>query len=407
MVKITKEDHVIYNGDNYRLAERLRLARYVVLLLLVLFIPAVFLLSGEDMTEEHFRYLIRNIDFNPDSALSSGNNISYEADTDSRYALYRGSPVILDDLRVRVMDNASGVTLSDYHGFSSARMVCSDRYIFVYDTSFDYVKVYNAFTSVKTLEFPGNVMSVCASDSGNFAVSFIPDDGYYSAVSVFDDSFSEIRRVSKYKNVTGIDMSPDGKLLASTSAYISEDGSMYTEVSVLDVATAESSSFDVRGSAGTRAVFTDDSLAVILDDGVRFYSSDLSVKLTHSYLFRDISGTGRADFYAVTGNSLLLFSDDGAGNGSITVISSDGEIFSDFSLEDEKGIYSVSFGKYTCVMTEKRLLLVSAAEGISDSAVIPDGDFKSLVSDGEAAYLAGDSGAMRVDESLFDSRQQK
>lgn len=396
-----KEDKVIYNSDCYRLSEKLKLARYVALLLLVLTFLLTFFVFREDMTAEHFRYLIRNLDFNPNSALSSGDNIYYEADPHSRYALYKGSPVILDDIRIRAIDGASGVTLSDYHGFSSPSMVCSERYIFVYDTSSDYVNIYDAFGRVRTLEFPGNVMSVCASDGGNFAVCFIPDDEYYTKISVYDDSFAKIREVSKYKNVTGMDMSSDGRLLVSTAAYIGSDGALASEVSVLDTATAEHSDFDAKGSAAVYAAFVGDSLVVVLEDRLQLYTPELSPSLTQTLYFRDIVASGRADSVEASGDCLLLFSDDGGKNAFATLVLPDTGRFFELALEGQEILGAAPYDEGVCVMTDEGLTVVDDDSGDTRSAPLPEGGYDTLISDGESVYLVCESGAVRLNDGLF------
>ena len=60
-----KQEGIVYHSGYYRVSRVLRYIRYGVLLVLVLFTLITFMAFRQDMTLNHFRYLLNNFDFSP------------------------------------------------------------------------------------------------------------------------------------------------------------------------------------------------------------------------------------------------------------------------------------------------------------------------------------------------------
>ncbi len=227
-----KANGMIYHNGYYRLSRLFSWLKYGILAVILLGALFLFVAFRQDMTLNHFRYLLNNFDFSPNAGDTSGDTIYYDGDSKASFGFVSGGFATLTDSRIFVTDRSSTTTFSDYHGFKDPKGVFSKTYMLIYDRSGASVKIYNAFSHLKTLTFSGTVIAAALDDDGNFAVAVSEEAGYYTKVYVYNDDFKKIREISKYKYLTHLSMK-DGEVTLG-SRYL-ENGRIFYEIMLLDI----------------------------------------------------------------------------------------------------------------------------------------------------------------------------
>ena len=380
---------VIYHGGYYRAARVLRLVRYAVLSLLLLFTLVTFLTFRQDMTLNHFRYLLNNFDFSPNASSTSGDTIYYDGDAEASFGFVSGGLVTLTDTRVFVTDRSSSTTLSAYHGYRQPMGAYSDRYMVIYDRKGSTAKVFNAFSLLKTYTYDGTVTMASAADNGNFATVVADVDRYYTKVFVYGGDLSLLVTVSKYKYVTAIDFTPDGESLLIVSRY-TDDGKMKSELVLLDVAKKEARFTLTLDGAIYGASAEEDYCLLLGEAGVTGYD----------YEGRAVSRT----IFSETPHKSALLSE-----GVITAVSGADSRRETLSYYTGEGVYTFSLPSRLVLAREDAdfvyLLLESGiclfdkqTKAFTDvsSSVSLEGAL-TLLSDGSRVYLAYTHRADRLD----------
>ena len=397
-----KTDPVIYHRGYYRAANRLRGARYTVLAAFVLFTLLLFFLFRQDMTLNHFRYLLRNLDFSSNLTATSGDTMYYSGEADSEFGFVDGGLACVTPTRVFVTDRASGTTFSHYHGYTEPRAVFSEKYMAVYDRRGSSLSLYNAFAHLETLTFEGTVLAAALSDDGELAVAVSEKGQYYSTVYVYSPSLKIENKLSKYKYVTDLALSRNGKQLAVASLCPDGVGGLGSELLLMTVGEKKATLTESFSAESIVTVgFTDeDALAAVTDKAYRLYGKkgDLLVKT-------DLEE--RPDRVYLSGSSLLTLT-GGADSrfASARVYSDRGESL--FSLPSVsyrlKSVVATKEGWYLLASdgltfleeeTGKRRLLVPTEERFG--FLLEKGAF---VYDGETLYYATDSSAKAL-KDLF------
>ncbi len=394
-----KENGVIYHYGYYRRAGRLRLAGYVVLLLLVVFVLVTFFAFREDLTADHFRYLLRNFELGPHSAASSGDTIYYDGDRDSRFGFVAGGFACLTDTRVFVTDGLSVTTLSDYHGFSSPYALSSEKYMLVYDRAGSSLSLYNAFDRLKSFTFEGTIVAAALSDKGSFAAAVSGKESYYSTVYVYDKNGALLNKLSKYKYVTSLALSPDGDQLAAASVYTGDRGILTSEILLLEVGKTEPSALHVVEGSGvcSLAFLADGGFAALFDDRVLFYDS--KGKETGSVLF-DATPTHAC---LLPAGALLVYPSSDTRYELADCYDQNGKaLYQGVALGGRfRGAAGDDAAFY--LLTDRKVFRLSA-DGEEALSVEADGEGKSLLTDNRVLYLAGPSSAVPV---FFEKAQKE
>lgn len=362
-----KNEGVIYHHGYQRVALRLRLARYIAIFVFVFFTLFLFMLFREDMTLNHFRYLLRNFDYSSHSDASSGKTIYYDGEEGCTVGFVAGGFACLTDTRVFVTDPSSGVTFSEYHGYKAPRAVFSEKYMAVYDRAGSEVLVYNAFAQLESFTYNGTVLSCALADDGTLAVAVQEDTSHYSTVYIYNDSFEEVNKLSKYKYVTTLAFTEDGDYLALGSIYAGKNGVSDSELLLLKVGKKEASAVEtlVGENLWQVSFFENEDFALLTDKALLIYDDEGTFLKKQPYGARAPHGS----FWGKEG-VLLLFADADSRKETLSVYSDKGELLVSLALngrvssmaEDENAYYLVTetslltLDKKTLTLTEEALL---------------------------------------------------
>ncbi|MBQ7364514.1 MAG: hypothetical protein IJW46_02825 [Clostridia bacterium] len=395
-----KKTGVIYHNGYYRISKRLRVLKYVTLLLLLLFSLLLFMAFRQDMTLNHFRYLLRNFDFSPNAASTSGDTIYYNGDSEATFGFVSGGFATVTDTRVFVTDRSSSTTFSLYHGYREPRGVFSDTFMLLYDRKGSSLTVYNAFSAVKTMQFDGTVCTAALADNGTFAVAVAEDNGYYTTVYVYDRSFRLVNTLSKYKYTTALSFSDSGTELLVGSRYTDKDGKNAYELLLLGVGdTAAKAEVSLRETVYAAAVLEDGSFAALTASEALFYHADGSLDTSYTLV-----GVPHKSLIGRQGILTLTSSADKREE-TLMYYTPTREAHIPLSAK------AVSFGEddgYLYLLSEDTLWLYRKTDGALASTAVPVTGAIMLVSDSSRVYLATTFRADRLDgEALFGKNPEK
>ena len=392
-----KQEGIVYHSGYYRVSRVLRYIRYGVLLVLVLFTIITFMAFRQDMTLNHFRYLLNNFDFSPNAGDTSGDVLYFDADADASFGFVSGGFVTLTDTRVFVTDRSSSTTLSAYHGYRQPMGVYSDTYMLIYDRSGGSATVYNAFSALKSFSFDGTVVAAACADNGNFAIAVADSDGYYTRVHIYDKSFDEIRTLSKYKYVTALAFAKEDEAIVVGSRFTEKGKSGY-EIQHLFV--------DSTTPTFTKTFDAPIYALTACEKGIRAMTADALFMLSHEgeVLSRDTL-------------SLSVYKSTLLESGAITVSSSSDGRRETLYYAGDTGVLEKALDarfvtaredeSYLYILLENSLLLLDKKESVwhtVNDPVLLDGAL-TLAFDGDSVYLVRTHRADRLlGDMLVDKR---
>lgn len=386
----------LQNYGYYRIAGRLRVARYTALFVFLVFTAVLFFAFRQEMTMNHFRYLLRNIDFSSNVSLFAGDNIYYNGDDDSEFGFVSGGLAVVSDARVFVTDRASGTTFSEHHGYKAPRLVSSEKYMLVYDRSGSSLSVYNAFSHLKSFEYKGTVVAAATSDNGNVAVAVVGENEYYSTVYVYNASFELMNTISKYKYVTSLALSDDGEMLAVGSVFADTVGEVRSEILYLEVGKKkELAKTELENEAIWQLSFFENDGFVVMTDRAAIFCDEDGDRIKRVDYLQTPSAT-----YLGKEGILLLVSDADSRYQSVYLYDEDGDC-------DLKGraiggtCESIAEdGKYYYLAVGTEVLTFEKDGDSFVKASLPK-DAGRLVSDGERVYYATSSYAKVLDKKAI------
>lgn len=390
-----REDYV-QNYGYYRIAGRLRVARYTALFVFLIFTAVLFFAFRQEMTMNHFRYLLRNIDFSSNVSLFAGDTIYYNGDDDSEFGFVSGGLAVVSDSHVFVTDRASGTTFSEHHGYKTPRLVSSDKYMLLYDRSGSSLSVYNAFSRLKSFEYNGTVVAAATANDGTVAVAVSGESDYYSTVYVYNASFELLNTISKYKYVTALALSENGDMLAVGSVCADVGGEVRSELICLEVGKKkETAKINLENEAIWQlSFFENDGFAALTDSSMLFYDDDGDLVKRVKY-----PAAPNGAYIGKEGVLILISSSDSRYQ-SVYLYDEDGDC--------DKKNYAIGGTCQSIAEDDKYYYLSVGSEILSfekdgDSPTRADlpQDEGTLVSDGERVYYATSSYAKVLDKKAI------
>lgn len=258
------------------LAEKFNLARIVLYMVLFAFVVVTVLSSRHLITYENLYYLVRDVSAATLTAQSEADHLSYPisgAETD--FALYRGGLTVAGGQEITVLSGSGKLTLSDNVSMSYPCVRSGEQTFLVFSRGEKDFSLYNSFVRLRkeATEFP--VYEACMSRDGAFAVLTRSLD-YTSEVIFYDSDADKLAAAHIGGYVTSLSISDDGKAVAALSLEL-KDGAYTTKLTLLRRGTSGITNREVyvEDATALRADFLgDDRLAVIFDDGLRFYRTD-------------------------------------------------------------------------------------------------------------------------------------
>lgn len=382
-----KTEHApILNHGYYRFSKLLKPIRWGILLFLCVFTLILLVFFGEDMTASHFRYFLNNFDFSLNAEETAGEVLYYDADADASFGFVSGGFVTLTDSRVFVTDRSSTTTLSAYHGYRAPMGAYSDRYMVIYDRAGSSATVYNAFSALKSFSYEGTVLAADVSDSGVFAIATSNVGQYYTKVYLYDEDFTLIRTVSKYKYFTAFALDESGEYLYLASRY-TEGAELLYELQIIDLDKGEAIATEVLDFPIYKIKLEKNKALLLSSDGFYTYSGGMLVKE---------ADLGEAYKSGLLENGAYFVTTDADYRKEMFHYCFDGGVLKKSLSSPLKSC--LSDGKYLYLLCERAFFVLDRASGelydVSGSCDFTD--TLSLVSAKDSVYLAGSFRADRL-----------
>lgn len=255
----------------YKIAERL------LWLVLAIFVLVSLATNYKEITYDNFFYLLKDFSTAADSEVPSYQVLSYDSDSRQTFALYRGGLVSASPSAVSVFTAGGRRTLKSNTEYYSPTIVCSDKYVLVYDGASSAFSVYNSFSKVYNERLDGTITDVCFGTDGSFAVVTKNEDSN-SVIYLYgkDLKFRGDKNESGY--IFDMAIGEDGDRLC-TLTYRAGGGKGITTLSVYDIESSKTSgnlaNIDIDGEFPIGCAYLDNGrIAVLTNLAIRVYDKN-------------------------------------------------------------------------------------------------------------------------------------
>ncbi len=316
-IKTPKKVHKV-NEYYISVARKLRVFKYLTLVLLVLFVSVMLLVFRESITYENLQYMLR--DFNVASSGAKFSTINFDTDGVSCTEVFRGDILTAGKKNISLYSISGNKILSQTVSYNAPCVAVSEKYFLAYDSEGKTYSVFNSYSKLFSEEFGYAVTDAAVSDSGNYVVVTSTRE-YPYAIYVYNKDFKRIGEYYKNKYVMDVLLSEDGEQLIVLSFY-AEGGDCCTEILLCDTSgKTEDRAVTINGRFPMTAEYNKNGgFTVVTDGGAYVYSSEgellktVTVKdeiLSRAALGEDLS----ALFYKKNKNasetSIVLFDNEG------------------------------------------------------------------------------------------------
>lgn len=286
----------------YKIAERL------LWLILAVFMFFSILTNYREITFDNFFYLLKDFSSASESEVPGYQVLSYDADSRQTFALYRGGLVSASPSAVSVFTAGGRRTLKSNTEYYSPKIICSDRYVMVYDSAGSAFSLYNSFSKIYNERLDSPITNACFADNGAFAVCTKNDDGK-SVIYLYGKNLKRRGEISDSKYIFAMALDSDAQRFCKLS-YDAGSGNGNTVLSVYDVSSQENAArtatVEINGEFPIGCSFIDsDRIAVLTNLSVRIYDKNGELRDSLSFY----GSTIRAFDVSRNGVAVVLNSD--------------------------------------------------------------------------------------------------
>ncbi len=340
------------------IANKFKTAKFIAIILLVVFMLFMISVFRSDVTLENFKYLIRF--FASANTVYSGEyeNIYYDTVGVVDVDIFNADLVTVKNDAIDLYDmNGSNVASYDISQVTPT-VVSRGKYMLVYDLGGNSAQLFNNFSMLTSLTYDYPISCAAVSGEGMHAVVTGSLD-YQSVIYLYDHNFNLISKIYKDKYITDIKIDQAGKKLICT-AVLAENGGFISEIMTYEPYTdKEESKLSLPGSFAVNCgFFSDGGYGVLADTALIFF--DKNNTQISNYSLDAIVPTNCLilDDYAV-----LCYNENIVGSQSrVLVFSTNGEIIVDTAVDD-KIIDTASYMEHLYLLTEGKLNSVNMETG--------------------------------------------
>ncbi len=374
-------------GDVYyaNVSAGYKVAQHILWLVFIFFMVFSIAINYKEITYDNFFYLIKDFSSAVGAESTNYETLSYESDPRQNFALYRGGVATVSPSRISAFTATGRRTLRADSGFSSPYVVCSDKYMLVYDTAGTTFSVYNSFARIytETLTYP--ITNACFADDGRLAIVTREADSK-AVVYVYNDDFEKLAKYRFDAYMFDIAIDSDRDLIAFIYYGIG-DGTGQTTVSFRNLDDLEEiASFNLMGEFPLESGFIEkENFALITDSAVRIIDNSLNAEGAEIYDYINGNVTG----YCINDEGVAV---------SVTVSSKNEVIAFDqngkmlYNDVIHVGVTDIGIsGEYIFLQTETGVVRLDVADGEEETLI--SGDGKMLVYNYETVLICGESKA--------------
>lgn len=346
-------------------ANKFKTAKFIVIILLVVFMLFMISVFRSDVTLENFKYLVRF--FSSANTVYSGGyeNIYYDTTGVIDVDTFNGDLVTVKSDGIDLYDmNGSNVASYDINQVSPT-VVSRGKYMLVYDLGGNNAQLFNNFSQLTSQTYDYPISCAAVSGEGMHAVVTGSLD-YQSVIYLYDHNFNLISKIYKDKYITDIKIDSQGKKLVCTS-ILAEGGKYTSEVMTYEPYTdKEESKLALPGSFAVRCgFFSNGGYCALADTALIFF--DKGNNQISSYPLGTVVPTNCLilDDYAV-----LCYNENIVGSQSrVLVFSPAGEIVHDTTVDD-KILDTASYMEHLYLLTDGVITSLNMITGEQLSAKV-------------------------------------
>jgi len=387
-----------------RSSNALRLVRYIVLLIFILFLLSCIFLFRNDITLDNIQYLMKYADFYGSSDTNDTSDISISADSESQMLMLRDNLAVISKSGIGLYE-FSGRKLFNYNfSYSNPGIAYDDRNILVYDISGTEISIFNSFSRVYSQKYPYSVKSGCINDSG-FAI-VTNEKTYRSGVIAYNSKYEEVFRwMSADRYVSALALNDIGTRLACC-AVTSQNGVYDTKIIIYDLTSGEvDSEISLSDELPLKIVYSEDSSRIILitDSMIHFYNTKLEDEKTYKY------NQSKIDKYFLSDRMVVISESNNLSGNSMTLIGFDYSGQQLFSENADSKVSDISIGKDMLYALSPQYVYCYAIN--DDLSVEPEGKFatgsqyRHILSDSSDRYIVADTKSAHR-SSVEDSQKE-
>ncbi len=350
----------------------------------VCFMAISVILNYKDITYDNFFYLFRDFSSAVDAESTTYETLSYESSPGQQFALYRGGIAVVSPSGISAFTATGRRTLRAESGFSAPFVVCSDRYMLVYDTAGNTFSVYNSFARVYTekLEYP--ITDACFGDDGSFAI-VTREASRRTVVHIYDKDFNrDTFRGDSYMFDIAMDTSANRVAFVY---YGAGNGTGQTQISIRERSTLEEiDRVSLDGEFPLSCGFMENHrFSLITDSAIRVFQADFNEDTVEMY---DYSGTNITGF-CVTKQGVAVSVIRSSQN-EVIAFDKNGKMLYNGTVQDSVIDIAV-FGEYLFLQTNEGVIRLHSASGNEEFLV--SGNGRLLLYSEDTALVCGESKA--------------
>lgn len=272
--------------------------RYACLLLTVLFGVYGFVVHGQELTADNFRYMLKFLDLEEAEVTDENAELRFDYAESNQGGLYLGDLVVLNTDGLTVYSRDAGTAgdklFSESFRMEDPRLAITPKYVFAYDLGGNEIRVFNSHSQFAKLSMDYPIYGFSAADNGSFAV-ITAEKNYRTAVYVYDSYARQVyKRLLSNTYMDQISLSPDGQSFLALG-HEAGDGYLRTLLQVYSIKAEQPvTSVSYRGELPLMAAYTENGkFAVLTGSALRFF---------------DGTGDTPVEVHSIEGQSLLGYS---------------------------------------------------------------------------------------------------
>ena len=396
--KVLRHEDFNGAGDVYyaSVSAAYKIASRILLLLLVIFLVFSVIINYKQITYDNFFYLLKDFSASVDAESTNYDTLSYDSDSRHSFSLYRGGLAIVNPSRLTAFTATGRRTLDVTSEFSSPNVVCSDKYILVYDSSDGYFAIYNSFARVysetsETLKYP--VTDACFGDDGSFAI-VTRSAKNKSVVRYYSKNMKEVFADNSNELCLDVQINSKQKILTSVHYDVGDNGGK-TVISVInnidDKNKREKIEYEISGEFPIASQFLDNGnkFAVITDRSIKIFNFDKELRQIVS---EEFSASYISGFYAEKNGIAISYVSESKNH--IIVFDKSGEmVYNDLVSVN---VRDIGYDEYVFLQTDSGVLRMDISKNEATSMLLQAQSGKMIVYDHKTAVICGESKAEYV-----------
>jgi len=317
-----------------------KMVRYFVTLLFILFLLSCILIFRTDITIENIQLLSKYLSLTEYASHTYEDEFPITASDSSDITMLRNNLAIVGNNNISLYELSGQKLFSYNYSYSSPAFDRDEHNILVYDIQGSELTIFNSFSRVYSQKFPYSVKCADINSSGFAVVS--NEKTYRSALLVYNDNYKEVFRwLSADNYITSIALSENGRNVAACTTA-SLDGSYNSSVKIFSINSTDAThSVSIGDELPVSIGYSSDgsTVYVITDSSIRFYSTSLDELSVYKF------NQSKIDRFFENENLLILTERNNLSGNSMSLIGLDKNGNEIFNLNVRDEICDIAIGK--------------------------------------------------------------